>query len=364
MAPLIVHLDTEVFDAAELNLTGTKFKALLEYCKQGRTRLVMTSVTKREVKRHIREQVSTAGMALKQASAEWWFIKNLPGNKFHVVTEKPNKKELDASTAAAFEEFLTDAKAEIISLSNADAEEIFDRYFGATPPFSEGKKKSELPDAFAIQVLERWAEDHDESGYVVSRDKDWQKSCTDKQTLLYLPTLDSFLDLVTRQDMERHENVLQLYRQNSAKIIDAIRRDFPDRGFYLSGEDGDVEEVEVNSVGLDPEADIISITDLGEATITTLADIKFTARITVNDVANGAFDKEDGRWIVLPTKSGSVTRNESVPVEITIYLSEDGRSIEDLHCSVEVDDQIELDYSEWENWPCDLDDDPEENNAT
>src|ERR1035441_10614455 len=330
MPPLIVHLDTEVFDAAELNLTGTKFKALLEYCKQGRTRLVMTSVTKREVKRHIREQVSTAAMALKQASAEWWFIKNLPGNKFHVVTEKPNKKELEASMAAAFEEFLTDAKAEIISLSNADAEEIFDRYFGATPPFSEGKKKSEFPDAFAIQVLERWAEDHDEIIYVVSGDKDWQKSCTDKQRLLHLSTLDSFLDQVTKQDLERHENVLQLYRQNSGKIIDAIQRDFPNRGFYLSGEDGDVEEVVVDSVELDPEADIISIADLGEATMTTMAEVKFTARITVNDVINGAFDKEDGRWIVLPTKSGSVTRTESVPVEVTMYLSEDGTSIEDL----------------------------------
>jgi hypothetical protein len=133
MPPLNVHLDTEVFDAAELNLTGTKFKTLLGYCKQGRTRLVMTSVTEREVKRHIREQVSTAAAALKHASGEWWFIKNLPGHRFHVVTEKPNKKELETSMAAAFEEFLTDAKAEIISLSNADAEEIFDRYFGATP---------------------------------------------------------------------------------------------------------------------------------------------------------------------------------------------------------------------------------------
>lgn len=361
MPPLIVHLDTEVFDAAELNLTGTKFKTLLEYCKQGRTRLVMTSVTKREVISHIREQVSAAATALKKASVEWWFIKNLPGHKLHVVAEKPNKKELEASMNAAFEKFLTDAKAEIISLSTADAEEIFDRYFGVTPPFSEGKKKSEFPDAFAIQVLEHRAEDHDEIIYVVSGDKDWQKSCTDKQRLLYLPTLDGFLDLVTKQELERHENVLQLYRQNSAKIIDAIKRDFPNRGFYLSGEDGDVEEVEVDSVELDPTADIISITDLGEATITTAADVKFTARITVNDVANGAFDKEDGRWIVLPTKSGSVTRNESVPVEVTMYLSEDGSSIEDLHCSVEVDDGIDLDYSEWENWPSDLDYDPDEN---
>jgi hypothetical protein len=67
---------------------------------------------------------------------------------------------------------------------------------------------------------------------------------------------------------------------------------------------------------------------------------------------------------VLPTKSGSVTRNESVPVEVTMFLSEDGKSIEDLQCGVEVDGGIDLDYSEWENWPTDLDYDPDENDPT
>jgi hypothetical protein len=145
MPPLIVHLDTEVFDAAELNLTGTKFKTLLEYCQDGRARLVMTSITKREITRHIEEQVTIAVTALKQASAEWWFIENLPQHKLYVVTEKPNKKELREAMATAFEGFLTQAKAEIISLSDANAEEIFDSYFDLAPPFSEGKKNRNSP---------------------------------------------------------------------------------------------------------------------------------------------------------------------------------------------------------------------------
>ena len=363
MPALIVHLDTEVFDAAALNLTGTKFKTLLEYCQQGRARLVMTSVTKREIVRHIEEQVTAAATALKQASEEWWFIKNLPEHKLCVVTEKLNKKELKEAMSAAFEIFLTQAKAEIISLSAADAEEIFESYFGLIPPFSEGKKKSEFPDAFAIQALEHWAEAHDDNVYAVSGDKDWQKSCADKERLLYLPTLDSFLDLVTKQELERHDNVLRLYRENSDKIIDAIKRDFPNRGFYLSGDDGEVDDVEVDNVELDSDVDVLSITDMGEATITAAADVTFTAHVIVNDVVNGAFDKEDGRWIVLPRRQGTVTRNEWVPVEVAMYMSEDGKSVEDLQCSVEADGGIELDYSEWENWPSDLDFDSDEKDA-
>jgi hypothetical protein len=149
--------------------------------------------------------------------------------------------------------------------------------------------------------------------------------------------------------------VLRLYQENTAKIIDAIKKDFPNRGFYLSGEDGEVGEVEVKDVELDSDVDVLSITEMGEATITTAADVTFTAHVKVNDVVNGAFDKEDGRWIVLPTKEGTVTRKEWVQVEVMMYLSEDAESVEDLQCTVEADGGIQLDYSEWENWPSDLD---------
>ena len=143
MPPLNVHLDTEVFDAAKLNFTSKKFETLQKHCQEGRVRLLMTTVTKREILRHIREQVQSAVTAQKQIAAEWSFLRNLPTHKFHVLVEKPDKKDLVDSMEAAFEAYLATAKVKIIDLDAADADEIFDSYFNLKPPFSEGKKKSE-----------------------------------------------------------------------------------------------------------------------------------------------------------------------------------------------------------------------------
>jgi hypothetical protein len=49
MSRLNVHLDTEVFGAAKLNLTANRLTKLQQHCKEGRARLLITTVTRREV---------------------------------------------------------------------------------------------------------------------------------------------------------------------------------------------------------------------------------------------------------------------------------------------------------------------------
>ena len=269
MSRLNVHLDTEVFDAAKLNLTANRFTKLQQHCKEGRARLLITTVTRREILQHIREQVRSAVTALKEVSVEWSFLRSLPTRDFHALLEKPDKKDLEVSMTAAFDAYLRGAQADIIDLANANAEKIFDSYFNLKPPFSEGRKKSEFPDAFAIQALERWCEDHDETVYAVSGDKDWLNACANHDRLIHLASLDSFLDLVTRQQA-RHDKVLELYRTCILKIIDAIKLDFPNRGFYVQGEEGEVEEVNVLEVRLGDDVAVLSISDM-EATLDSYA---------------------------------------------------------------------------------------------
>ena len=358
MSRLNVHLDTEVFDAAKLNLTANRFTKLQQHCKAGRARLLITTVTRREILQHIREQVRSAVTALKAVSIEWSFLRNIPTHNFHALVEKPDKKDLEDSMAAAFDAYLKGAQADIIDLANADAEKIFDSYFNSKPPFSEGTKKSEFPDAFAIQALERWCEDHDEIVYAVSGDKDWLNACANRDRLIHLASLDSFLDLVTQQQQARHEKVLELYKTCIPKIIDAIKLDFPNRGFYVQGEEGEVEEVDVREVRLGDDVAVLSISDI-EATLAVSADVEYAARITVDDTYNGAYDKEERRWIVLPTRTGILGRVEEVSVEITLYLSEDYNEVVEMSCVVDADGAIELDYSEWQNWPSDVDEGPD-----
>jgi hypothetical protein len=149
-----------------------------------------------------------------------------------------------------------------------------------------------------------------------------------------------------------------LYKTCIPKIIDAIKLDFPNRGFYVQGEEGEVEEVDVREVRLGDDVAVLSISDI-EATLAVSADVEYAARITVDDTYNGAYDKEERRWIVLPTRTGILGRVEEVPVEITLYLSEDYNEVVEMSCVVDADGAIELDYSEWQNWPSDLDEGPD-----
>jgi hypothetical protein len=354
MSRLNVHLDTEVFDAAKLNLTGNRFTKLQEHCEAGRARLLITTVTRREIGQHVRELVRSTVTALKKASVEWSFLRNIPTHNLHALVEKPDKKDLEDSMMAAFDAYLRRAQADTIDLANADAENIFDSYFNLKPPFSEGNKKSEFPDAFAIQALERWCENHDEMVYAVSGDRDWRNACASSKRLIHLASLDSFLDLVTQQQQALHEKVRELYATSMAKIIDAIKLDFSNRGFYVQGEQGEVEDLKVWEVTLLDNVAVLAIGEV-EAAIGVSADVEYTARITVDDTYNGAYDKEEGCWMVLPTRTGIVSRVEEVSVEITLYLSEDYSEVVEVACDVDADGAIELDYSEWQDWPTDLD---------
>lgn len=54
-----------------------------------------------------------------------------------------------------FEQFLIEVDAEIISIEDISPTRVFEKYFGAKPPFSH-KKKSEFPDAFSLEAILKW----------------------------------------------------------------------------------------------------------------------------------------------------------------------------------------------------------------
>jgi hypothetical protein len=49
--------------------------------------------------------------------------------------------------------FFQDSEAEEIELPKSALKQVLDLYFARRPPFGEGKKKSEFPDAFVLEAL-------------------------------------------------------------------------------------------------------------------------------------------------------------------------------------------------------------------
>src|SRR5216684_1155888 len=142
-----VFIDTEAFDAANLNFESTAFKELVRLAQADFVKVLLTAVTETEVQAHITEKIHEAAQGIKRFRKEQRMLRNVAAcdSFFEDFDEKAAVEEVQKK----FKKFLGDANVKVLSLENADAGAIFKDYFDMKPPFGEGKKKHEFPDAFA-----------------------------------------------------------------------------------------------------------------------------------------------------------------------------------------------------------------------
>lgn len=69
--------------------------------------------------------------------------------------------------------YFTDLNARVIGSSQLTVTDLMTRYFQNLPPFSNGKKKAEFPDAVSLLSLEAWAKENNAKILAISGDGDW-----------------------------------------------------------------------------------------------------------------------------------------------------------------------------------------------
>jgi hypothetical protein len=70
---------------------------------------------------------------------------------------------------------------------------VFSRYFKAKPPFNQEKKKSEFPDAFALEALRTFCVENGSRVTIVSGDSDCKAACEEDDRLKYVEKLELLL---------------------------------------------------------------------------------------------------------------------------------------------------------------------------
>lgn len=138
---------------------------------------------------------------------------------------------------------------------------MLEAYFSAKPPFAT--KKSEFPDAIALQALERWAEEEDLQLLVVSKDGDWRQYCKDTPRLVVVDDLALALSYFhqnaevacARLVQRLHAGALDLSSQLADAAQSAVERInfIPEvsSGYFFDAEMG---EVEVKGIELNRDA--------------------------------------------------------------------------------------------------------------
>jgi hypothetical protein len=240
---------------------------------------------------------------------------------------------------AQFATFLQDAQVESIPLTGPDAENVFELYFGRRAPFGQGKKKSEFPDAFIVASLDRWCRERNEKMYVITGDgaerqpkdtaggavtnedveglKSMMSACHETGTLLPLPRVSMFLELVTRAEenelvgIARAGAVAEWASVNRTLVAEYLTDNFADFEFVPDDFESEVEEVYVLGVRVGtPE--LIEL-DEDRAVLAFGAKVRYEASVRTIDPESGVWDSEEE--VMLFQEHHKVTRQYSTTVE-------------------------------------------------
>lgn len=313
----MVFVDTSVFVSQNFAFGGQRFTSLKELCRRGKLSLLLTDVTVREVEARILARVGKAARALKDIKQDVNILKPLRITGLEAVFTNLDKAVQSEALNKRFHEYLGETGCEIISVDVVQANSVFELYFAGKPPFGEGKKKDEFPDAFVLAALGSWCECNDEKIYVVSEDSDMSKACEESSLLIHEAKLSTLLELALEDEglatREAHER-FSIIRD---EVIEQVRQAF-EEGLYMNllDEDGEALRVRVKDVRLGEEL-VISLSEVG-AEYALDAEVSFEADITYPDPNSVFRDSDTGDYLYLGSLEETVERTLEVPVEVSL----------------------------------------------
>ena len=190
-------VDTNIFDEKRLQLNSTTLQAIKGIAGHG-IRFILSGTVAKEVEFHIERAAKNAMRSARKGIGEALGV---------FETKHPTRDELMkhvtnglAPTDVArgrFAQYVKETSCQVLNdTERVEATELFERYFAGLPPFGDGRRKDEFPDALALLALEKFAEIEDSGMIVVSKDKDWRNFCRDSNRLFLVPEVEGAMALV------------------------------------------------------------------------------------------------------------------------------------------------------------------------
>nr|WP_300311577.1 PIN domain-containing protein [Halomonas sp.] len=314
-----VFIDTQSFVKAGLHFDGAAFKSFRKYCESNELFHVSTSVVEREVKSKIQGAVKDALNAIQTFRRKARLLASLDDYKIKGLFEEVPDQDIYEKSEEVFDEFMERCSTAVVEADGVNVEKLLALYFDKKPPFGDGKKKSEFPDAISVLSLKSHLNE-DEKIYVVSDDVDLKVFCDSDPQFVSVESLDKLLDIYTTHTNVRHEQVKQYFVINETVIKAKIKEFLEDCDVYNAStwEDAEVDDgLTVTHIG-DIEPSVLYIDD-EESQIAFDVDVEFEVTVTGPDFNNGIYDREDGRVYTFDSTSRSSTITTTFTVEVFLH---------------------------------------------
>lgn len=291
----VVFIDTSVFKANNYFSATSKINKLAELASKGRISIVLTSITKAEIIKHLTRDIENARKSVRKKDND--VLRNIKGTDDYFSA----LDNIDAEKTAIemVNAFVKRSGAYVIGLEYCkDIEDIFRRYFKQEFPFSE-KKQKEFPDAFALAALEGYNRSRQYKMVVLSTDPDMQNYESDE---LYAVDFKKYISEKMSEDVD----LSSLYEElsgNSDRLKDKLESEILDylddmSLYYDKIQNGDIHYVSVYDVRVDFNADDVYINESNDETIEFELEIHVNYRVGISydDYTNATYDNEDKEW--------------------------------------------------------------------
>lgn len=341
-----VFLDTEVFVEANFGYTSPRLAAVADLAKQARIRVFLTDLTVREIKTNIKEAIDRAA-----ATRPPPILRNSSLPQVRALLEPLDVTAVENELVGQLEEFIRAAGTTVLPIEDESLRPVLDNYFNRVPPFGPGKNKAEFPDALVLETLKEWCRVEGRGMAVVTRDEGMKAACSDVGPLFDFADLPKYLDTVASEDEALSEFIRETIVCHDKEVLEKAKEVFPNFGFYLEDDDGDVGHVELTGIEYDGEVEIISLA-ADQAIIEMPATLTFKAHISYSLPGTGTYDSEDDVVLFQDTAESTVTRkaHRSVAAEVTFEdLAPESFQVHGVWFEGKGDIAVKSDYDE--DWP-------------
>jgi hypothetical protein len=333
--PHAVFLDTSIFAGQQYNFSSTTIDSFLKAAKDKDIQLLIPAPTLSEIERQMKTRANEAFKSLSDAIRKAPFLK-----KWKQWPEKPSgilgDWELQKIVFQEWNDFLSHFKIYKLNYDGIDINKIMNQYNLIKPPFGEGKKRKEFPDAFAFESLSLYAHKNRISIAIISCDSDFKAACEQSTSLIYYPSLPAFTELLLGTDKIISKYKLMLENDND-KTIEAICDESSQIDFYPNDQDVEIEYSDAFSVN-SFDSKIVAIGEK-EFTILFQSDIEFKHSMS--------WEEEDGwdedQHVVHTHTEQDYTRELSrIDGTAKIILAPDHEGISSIGCINFDTDAIEV----------------------
>lgn len=194
--PTSVFLDTSVLAGQQYNFASAALASFVPVAAKHSLTFLLPDPTEREIRRQIEERSQDALNALEEARRRAPFLAKWEHFPQKTSTALASNWRVRHVAFQEWNAFLDQFNVQKLTYADVDVAEVMRWYDKVIPPFREGKKRKEFPDAFAVAILAAYAAKTTSTVAVVSEDSDFKLACDRYPSLLYFKSLPTLTELL------------------------------------------------------------------------------------------------------------------------------------------------------------------------